>query len=372
MNPLTIAIRVDASTQMGTGHIVRCLTIADNLQKYSVRVIFICRILPGDWLSVLKERGFETISLSSDVNREEAWNSDRDAKLTVENLHQRQLFPNWLIIDHYQIGQDWEIYLRPNVEKIMVIDDLANRLHDCNLLLDQNIYPGWMHRHNGLLPHHCQQLLGLKYLILRDEFRQYKFDRNTDIQCGHLKILLTFGGSDPSNLTEKVLLALDKIYRSNSNGKQEIIIHVLLGKSYAVKTRLNEVIQSLPFETEVFTSVIRMIEHFEWADCAISASGLTTYELAYVGLPSLIIAAIGAQIEFAEELSRLGIHRYAGFCDNLTIEQLISQIKDFLLNLSHAERIRCSLIDGYGTDRILSHLINLSEPFNTEVIDCME
>lgn len=137
MNPSTIAIRVDASTEIGTGHVMRCLTIAEELKKHSVRVIFICRSLLGDWLSVLKDRDFETIILEAG---NESWNCDRDASLTVEKLKSQKLSPDWLIIDHYQIGQDWQKTVRPAVKKIMVMDDLADRVHDCDLLLDQNLY----------------------------------------------------------------------------------------------------------------------------------------------------------------------------------------------------------------------------------------
>ena len=357
MSSWTIAIRVDSSQHIGTGHVVRCLTMAEELKKRSVRVIFICRVLLGDWTLFLRERGFETISLSTE---DELWDSDRDAVLTLEGLNNNQIFPDWLIIDHYQIGKDWERKIRSAVAKIMVIDDLADRSHDCDLLLDQNLYPGWQHRYNGLLPRNCRSLLGLQYLILREEFRQYKLNEPINSRPGHLKILLTFGGSDPSGLTEKVLLALDEICRKNQPTQDIMHVRVLVGQSYAEQSRLTDIIQSLSFEVDLFTSVTQVIKHFEWADCAISASGLTTYELAYVGLPSLIIAAIEGQVAFAKELARLQIHRYAGSY-TLTKYKLVAQIQDFLLEFRTLQSKKIHLIDGSGLDRVLEYLLDPSE-----------
>ena len=351
MSSWTIAIRVDASQHIGTGHVVRCLTMAEKLKKRSVRVIFICRILLGDWTLFLREKGFETISLSTE---NELWNSDRDAASTLEGLNKNQIFPDWLIVDHYQIGEDWERKIRSAVAKIMVIDDLANRSHDCDLLLDQNLYPHYASRYAELVPRSCQCLLGPHYLILRDEFRS--IDRQAPkplpSQKISLKILLTFGGSDPLSLTERVLRTLNII----SSNYQNFKVRVLLGKSFSRQESLVELIKNLSFSVEILTEITEIMPQFQWADCAISAGGLTTYELAYVGLPSLIIAAVDAQAEVAVEMARLNIHQYAGHSDKLNETKFITKIEDFLNNFFHLNSQPNIQIDAHGIDRILSHL----------------
>jgi UDP-2,4-diacetamido-2,4,6-trideoxy-beta-L-altropyranose hydrolase len=345
----TIAIRVDASSQIGTGHVMRCLTIAEALRQYSVRVIFICRSLLGDWISILQARGFETIALETDG---ESWNNDRDAHLTVEQLKDQQLFPDWLIIDHYQIGQDWQKIVRPAVKKIMVMDDLADRSHDCDLLLDQNLYPNYASRYANRVPRSCQCLLGPHYLILRDEFRSIDSvaQKSPPTQEISQKILLTFGGSDPLKLTERVLNTL-------SSSRQSIAVRVLLGKSCLRQESLTELIQTLPFPVEILTGITEMMPQFQWADCAISAGGLTTYELAYAGLPALIIAAVDAQAEVAAEMAHLKIHQYAGHADELNETQLVVEVENFLNNLSHLKTRPKVQIDADGLDRVLTHIL---------------
>ncbi len=349
MSNWTIALRVDASTQIGTGHIMRCLTIADSLHRSSVRVIFICRSLLGNWISILQDRGFETIVLETD---DELWDGDRDAQLTVEHLKTQQIFPDWLIIDQYQIGQDWQKLVRPAVGKIMVVDDLADRTHDCDLLLDQNLYPNYASRYAGLVPKACQCLLGPHYLILRDEFRSINriVQKSLPLQKMPQKILLTFGGSDPFRLTERVLNSL-------SSQGQPLEVRVLLGTSFLRKDSLAELIKTLPFSVEILTGITEMMTQFQWADCAISAGGLTTYELAYVGLPALIIAAVDAQAEVAAEMAHLKIHQYAGHADELNETQLIEKVANFLNGLSCYDSQPRIQIDAYGIDRVLTHLL---------------
>lgn len=351
MNSWTIAIRVDASQHIGTGHVVRCLTMAEELKKRSVRVIFICRVLLGDWTLFLKEKGFETISLSTE---DELWDSDRDAASTLEGINKHQIFPDWLIIDHYQIGEDWERKIRSAVAKIMVIDDLADRSHDCDLLLDQNLYPHYASRYAELVPRSCQCLLGPHYLILRDEFRSIDRQAPKPLPSQEiaLKILLTFGGSDPLSLTERVLRTLNII----SSNYQNFEVRVLLGKSFSRQESLVELIKNLSFSVEILTEITEIMPQFQWADCVISAGGLTNYELAYVGLPSLIIAAVDAQAEVAAEMARLNIHQYAGHSDKLNETQFITKIENFLNNFLHLNSQPNIQIDANGIDRILSHL----------------
>ncbi len=352
MSNWTIAIRVDASTEIGTGHIMRCLTIADALRKYSVRVIFICRSLLGDWISILHGRGFETIILETG----DEWDGNRDAQLTIKKLESQKLFPDWLIIDHYQIGQDWQKEVRSVVSKIMVIDDLADRIHECDLLLDQNLHPNYASRYTGLVPKSCQCLLGPHYLILRDEFRSIGPQHQKSLPSQNIpqKILLTFGGSDPLSLTERVLWSLNAL----SSKYQNLEVRALLGQSFSRQESLAKLIEELPFSVEVLTGITEMTTQFQWADCAISAGGLTTYELAYIGLPSLIVAVVDAQAKVAAEMARLKIHQYAGHADELNETQLIAKVKNFLSNLSHLDLQSETQIDAYEIDRVLSYLLS--------------
>ena len=138
-----IAFRVDSSTQIASGHLMRCLTLAEKL-NCKEKIIFISRDLPGNISNLILKKGFKLTLLNNedlDVSLKgyEKWltvRQEQDAKETIEAIKNLNL--ELLIVDSYAIDVKWEKMLRPSVKKIMVIDDLANRKHDCDILLDQN------------------------------------------------------------------------------------------------------------------------------------------------------------------------------------------------------------------------------------------
>ena len=134
---MKILIRTDASVEIGSGHLMRCLTLADQLSDEGAEVAFICRDLPGGMFDYLRSRDYRFAKLP--VAEADKVSQQADATETIEAA--RQLFPggvDWLVVDHYRLDAVWERLLRPYMKRLIVIDDLANRSHDCDLLLDQN------------------------------------------------------------------------------------------------------------------------------------------------------------------------------------------------------------------------------------------
>ena len=172
---LNVAFRVDASSQIGTGHIMRCLTLADALKEYGTRIRFVSRDLPAHLREMLAAKGMEFMSLESGSNptavdglAHSHWLGTcqaHDAQATIQALGGESW--DWLIVDHYALDARWESALRPITQKIMAIDDLADRRHDCDVLLDQNYYRNQELRYCGLLPPQCTTLLGTSFLLLR-------------------------------------------------------------------------------------------------------------------------------------------------------------------------------------------------------------
>ena len=162
---MNIVFRTDASINIGTGHVMRCLTLADELRQKGTDINFICREEPGNLVRYIENRGYKVHQLPGGIDIE------TDRKLTKEILSNCEIKPDGLIIDHYDIDISYESPLRDHVKKVMVIDDLANREHDCDLLLDQN-YSNNEGRYNGLVRGNCIQLLGPEYAILRPQFQK--------------------------------------------------------------------------------------------------------------------------------------------------------------------------------------------------------
>jgi UDP-2,4-diacetamido-2,4,6-trideoxy-beta-L-altropyranose hydrolase len=165
----TIVLRADSSDLIGSGHIMRCLTLADILKKKGTTVIFICRLLLGNIAHLVEKKGYRVHQINSNDNGE-SYDKIANAEKTISLLQNMMRPVDWIVVDHYDLDKKWEVLVRPYVRKIMVIDDLANRCHDCDLLLDQNLYTDMDVRYDKLTPSYCKKILGPRYALLRSEF----------------------------------------------------------------------------------------------------------------------------------------------------------------------------------------------------------
>ena len=201
---MKIAFRVDASIEIGTGHVMRCLTLADALKEQGAECHFICREHLGHLNALIIERGhivyplpyIEQYKQSEHNNKAEelahsSWLGVTQAEdFAACSLLLKSLQPEWLIVDHYAIDERWHKELRPYCQKIMVIDDLADRKHDCDLLLDQTFGRN-SDDYQSFVPEYCQVLCGAEYALLRPEFaewRAYSLKRRENGQLNHLLI----------------------------------------------------------------------------------------------------------------------------------------------------------------------------------------
>ena len=247
---------------------------------------------------------------------------------------------SWLIVDHYALDKRWEGQMRPFTGKIMVIDDLADRPHDCDLLLDQNLYKGMERRYEGLVPDHCERLLGPRYALLRPEFAAAR--RTLRHRDGRVRrILVFFGGSDLSNETAKALEAIRLLNRS------DIAVDVVVGASNAKGDMIREICQRMP-NTCFHLQVENMAELMALADLAIGAGGTTTWERCYLGLPTIVLVLADNQREVAEAMSAAGAIRNVGWHADVTSTGLAEALRmamaspDFLNAMSE----RCFAIMG--------------------------
>ena len=183
---MRIVIRTDASQQIGSGHVMRCLSLADSLRDFNSTVEFITRSHESNLDKLIENKGFKVYSLPNPskyrvqqgLNKYTSWlgvQQDLDADETIKILKDKS--PDYLIVDHYALDYKWEHKLRSCTKKIMVIDDLANRTHDCDVLLDQNYVLDQEGRYHKLLSPNVIQLLGPKYALLRKEFEGISKDR---------------------------------------------------------------------------------------------------------------------------------------------------------------------------------------------------
>ncbi|WP_432748548.1 UDP-2,4-diacetamido-2,4,6-trideoxy-beta-L-altropyranose hydrolase [Pectinatus frisingensis] len=311
---MTIVFRVDSSTQIGSGHLMRCLTLAGQLQKKkNAEIIFICRNLEGNLSNLVKTHGYKLILLPavdifvSKLDGYAKWLTvpqDYDAYETVQQL--KDLSPvDYIVVDSYAIDKKWEIQIRSYVNKIMVIDDLANRKHDCDILLDQNFYLDKDIRYIGMVPQKCKMLLGPRYALLRDEFYQVK--NRMRIRDGSIKnILIFFGGSDLTNETMKALRAV-ALLKNNC-----ITVNVITGKNNSHNDEIEKYCAQYD-NIHYYCQVDNMAEFMNKADLAIGAGGTTTWERCFLGLPAIVIAVAENQVKICEDCAREGFIIYLGY-----------------------------------------------------------
>ncbi len=325
---MKVAIRVDSAVMLGSGHVMRCLTLAERLRKSGADVVFICRDYPGHMMQLIKDKGFMIHVLPMNyysmpdsvedfiVNLKNNWNEDLAS--TQEILRQYGRL-DWVVVDHYALDEKWEKGIRENAKKICVIDDLANRRHDCDILLDQNFHTDMGQRYNGLLPAHCKELLGPKYLLLREEFFEAQFQRPS--RDGYVQnVLVFFGGSDPTNETQKTVCAIKQLDRP------DIHFDVVVGNGYLYKKETQELCETLS-NVEFYCQVNYMAKLMLKSDLAIGAGGSATWERCFLGLPALIIVLADNQRQGIEELSPYGAFINLGWHDDIDSQKLCEHLK---------------------------------------------
>lgn len=292
--PMHIALRTDASLQIGTGHVMRCLTLADALREYGAECTFICRPHPGHLLELIAQRGHLAVALPAPstgsaqtpaVPAHAAWlgtDWETDAQDTRQALGDKVW--DWLVVDHYALERSWEQVVRPVCQRLMAIDDLADRPHDCDLLLDQNL-GRTAEDYLGLLNPHTITLIGPRYALLRPEFaklRAQSLARRAEPQLKHL--LITMGGVDKDNATGRVLDAL-----KDCPLPPGLHVTVVMGPHAPWLRQVVAQAAAMPCLTHVLVGVNNMAQLMADSDLAIGAAGCTAWERCALGLPSLVL-----------------------------------------------------------------------------------
>ena len=304
--------RVDASVQIGSGHLMRCLTLADVLVLSGHQCQFICREHKGHLGALVKSRG-HSLSLLSPPPKQDgrqtggyivdysAWlgvSWQEDAEQTIGSLSS---MPDLLVVDHYALDFRWEVQLSSAVKSIFVIDDLANRAHECTFLLDQNL--GRTARdYRGLVSADSKLLIGPRFALLRPEFALLRDKSLARRQSGEIKrILIFFGGVDLLNFTGQVLEAIAGLVH-----EQELEVDIVMGASAPNIQNVIDQAGRQPFHTTVSVNVSNMAERMCLADLSIGAVGSTSWERCSLGLPSLLMVLADNQKAVAEALMEAG------------------------------------------------------------------
>ena len=357
------AFRVDSSRKIGSGHLMRCLTLAGGLSAAGSVCSFICRALEGNLNHVVLSEGFELIELpnhgeySNHSSEREPYHSDwrevdlqTDAAETLDVLS--NLDPDWLIVDHYGLWQDWELTMTRCDIKIMVIDDLGDRKHHCDLLLDQNLGSDQL-GYSELIPRSCKTLYGPDYAILRPEFNEYRKKSLARRQGKKINnILINFGGGDPDNYIAKSLSAL-----LDAKIPEDIMISIIFGGLSAVEQEHKELMSKFSNKIKSYGLVRNMAEMLTDSDLVIGAAGSSAWERCCLGVPSIVFPVALNQLSIAANLSDCGAS-IALSDQDLMNGKLGLLVTDLLHSeeLIKMSKMAANICDGSGLGKIISEL----------------
>lgn len=339
---MRVLFRVDASVTIGSGHVMRCITLALALQNHGATCHFACRNYQGHLLDLLKETGFQTFILPSELHTE------YDDAFAIISLITEPY--QLLVIDNYQLGQKYGQLLRQYYQKIMVIDDLANRLLECDLLLDQNLLPDMDSRYRSLLPENCLQLLGPRYALLREEFYQLHGPREPN----HL--LVSFGGSDEQNLTSTTVEAIASLKSF------PVTADIVIGMNNPWRENLIKQCQQLE-NVQLHIQTHNMARLMQKAQLMIGAGGATHWERCVTGLPALVVTVAENQLATTQYLDKLGASVWLGSLANISKKIMAKKIEYYLqqpeLLLSISRAAKKIIPNDSGTPLVARQILNL-------------
>ncbi|MDR0747195.1 MAG: UDP-2,4-diacetamido-2,4,6-trideoxy-beta-L-altropyranose hydrolase [Helicobacteraceae bacterium] len=316
--------RADASTEIGSGHLMRCLTLANALRKLGAKSVFMCDAIDDVLRSRVTQSGFSVTTKVSESF-------------------------DYLVVDQYSLDHEFENKMHVFCKRVVAIDDLANRKHMADYLLDQNVNAS-AERYKTLVSERCVQLLGTRYALLQPEYSMIIRRERTNLIK---KIFVYFGNADRDNFTGRAIDAYLALRRPDIS--LEIVlsgVHQEVVRKLAKKGRNIHIHENL-------TSLASLMNE---CDLAIGAGGATSYERCAMGLFSIVVAIADNQRAPSEELGRQGLIRYLGYRDRVDTDHIARALQEVVRTGIKTEIIpkMRALVDGFGAQRV-AEILMLSE-----------
>mgnify|MGYP000049337758 CR=1 FL=1 len=360
---MNIAIRVDSSNIIGSGHIMRCLTLAKELEKHHARILFICKEHPDHLSQILKGQGYAVKLLEASTSEtmpyaHSSWlagDEADDAKQTSAAIQDYYNDPaDITIVDHYGIGKRWEETIRERNGKLVVIDDLSDRPHHCDLLLDQT-YDKSPQSYDGLVNQSCRLLLGARYILLREEFNQYSSKqivlarKNVDFHA--INVLVMMGGTDPQNLTVEItrsLLSLTYIKK----------ISIILSSQAPHLQSVIALFTDIDRVT-IYVAPDNIADLMLENNLAVGAAGGSTWERCRMGLPTLTIISADNQNEIGYKLAKENVLELLS--SPIEKNDFTEKLQRFMTRNNYLKKTEASLAisDGKGCQSVTKEILSL-------------
>ncbi len=275
---LNFVFRLDAGLQFGNGHFMRSLVLCSELLSRGHTVAVLAQQLPQPLQAVLRDRGIALHRIAA----------QSDGLAELASVHQVRPV-DWLVIDHYGIDARWESAARPFAAHTMVIDDLANRPHDCDLLLDQNVPNRLQQRYGELVPRHCVQAIGWSHLLARPQFYAPGLQERSGL-------LVFLGGGNHSQALSSLIGNL--LERNDGHP-----LKILVSSDYLPLSHWQSLIAN---HGQTHCDLPNPEPLYRGAQLALVRCGFVSYELALLGIPAVHVYTSPVQGEVARALEHMG------------------------------------------------------------------
>ncbi len=358
--------RVDASNQIGTGHVMRCLTLAQDLRHDGHECSFACRLHVGNVIEYVSTLGFHVYRLSNidecKVVPQETSSLFHATWLGVDQEYDafevlaligQDLF-DWIVVDHYGIDIAWETIVAASGHRVMVIDDLADRRHLCDILLDQT-YGRERDEYSRLVSTQCRVITGSDYALLRPDFAKFRPLSLARRKQPELKrLLISLGGVDKDNVTGLILRSLPLAGLPN-----DCDVTIVMGQNAPWLEDITQVASQLPWSNRVLTGVSNMAELMTSADLAIGAAGATSWERCCLGLPTVLVVIAHNQLSIAFALETVGAALVVSDTDSWgQCTDILNQVCRDQLILKRLSDVSQNIVDGMGSSRVIESLLS--------------
>lgn len=359
---MDVVFRVDSSLSIGTGHVMRCLNVANQFKDMGGRCSFITKTHNGNIIDKIHDAKFpvkEIVAHESDffyIADEKKWlggTQEDDAKLFCSFIVDDGIVPDIIILDHYSLDIVWEQYIKTRFPSccLVVIDDLCNRKHYCDFIVDQTFGRQALEylKYNF---NNAKLLIGSEYALLHPKFRKLKSKSLSRKERKKKKknILITMGGVDNNNITEEIISFLDGYYCDFINE-----IDIVIGSQYKFKDELQKAILKLEYKIRIHQNINNMPELMMIADLAIGALGGTTWERCVMGLPAVNICIANNQKIIAQKISSVGLVVLdANF---LNRQNFLASLTYLHENYEFQKELTNKICDGYGLIRLAQELV---------------
>lgn len=352
---MLIVFRVDSGATVGSGHVMRCLVLAAELDRRGHKVLFLCRDLRNNIIDLIEMNRFEVRILSPSTS---VSNDDDESDFVSVREVLNTLKPSWIVVDHYQLGERWERRVKEEYQsKILVLDDVPCRRHYCDVLLDQNYHAIGTDPYKFLIPTTTVRLYGTGYALIKVENNIVEQDTKNERRGNVQRVLVYFGSVDSLGNTLKVLTALSSIQKS-----VDLSVDVIIGRMNESGDDIISYCKALTNFTchNTLPSLSGLMQN---SDLMLSAGGSVIWERCRYGLPGIVVHCSENQRNSSELMHRDGVHVHLGHSLDVTASKWEIAIRNSMADVetNRLMSVRSlAVCDGNGANRVATQVLRLS------------